>query len=381
MSRSAFFYIVLYLMTVLAPAAKGQETTNSHPSEQTVPADGPYLLYTPEGKTRIISVDTTGVMHDQVMDALPAGFELPVYSHDGKHHFRVGLHPVSRPAWKYKPSGKILVLSDPHGNMDCLVSVLRGNGVINERYEWCFGRNHLVINGDIFDRGEDVIPIFWLVYKLEKEAQDAGGQLSFLLGNHESMVLAGDLRYTKKMYLDLAQKLGMKHPELVGKHTELGRWLSTRNTMQLIGNDLYVHAGIGMRLLESNIDIPRVNEEISRALFLTKAERNELSPLTKLLFGNDGPLWYRGMVRNDERYSPLYADQLESILQRYQAKRVIVGHTIFPNVRSFYGGKVWAVNVDNKENFENVLSRGLLISGNKTYIISDKGILSYPCTE
>mgnify|MGYP000243614500 CR=1 FL=1 len=35
-------------------------------------------------------------------------------------------------------------------------------------------------------------------YKLEEEAAKAGGHVSFMLGNHEPMVLANDLRYTKE---------------------------------------------------------------------------------------------------------------------------------------------------------------------------------------
>lgn len=58
--------------------------------------------------------------------------------------------------------------------------------------------NHLMIIGDIFDRGKDVPQIFWLFYKLEEEAAKAGGHVSFILGNHEPMVLANDLRYTKE---------------------------------------------------------------------------------------------------------------------------------------------------------------------------------------
>lgn len=53
-----------------------------------------------------------------------------------------------------------------------------------------------------------------------------------MLGNHEPMVLANDLRYTKEKYKILAEKLKMEYPRLFGPDTELGRWLETRNTMQ-----------------------------------------------------------------------------------------------------------------------------------------------------
>ncbi len=79
----------------------------------------------------------------------------------------------------------MLVLSDPHGDLDCFVSVLKNNGVIGDRYEWTFGEGQLVVIGDVFDRGDDVVPIFWLLYKLEAEAVRQGGAVIFTLGNHE----------------------------------------------------------------------------------------------------------------------------------------------------------------------------------------------------
>jgi hypothetical protein len=324
---------------------------------------------------RIVTFDMEGSVKDTVYKTIPPGFSVPVVSHSGNHRFEVKLHPISRPQWKYEQPDKLFTLSDPHGDMDCLVSVLRGNNVINGEYEWIYGRNHLMIIGDIFDRGKDVLPIFWLVYKLEKEAGDAGGKVSFLLGNHESMILSGDLRYMDEMYNHASESLGMKYETLFSAATELGRWLGTRNTIEVIGDDLFVHAGLGEDFLKCSPDIPQVNGEMSKALFLTKQERDELSGLTKFLYGNQGPIWYRGMVRNDEKYMPLHQDILYKILEKYQVKRIIVGHTIFPDVVSFYGGRVIDVNVNNKNNFEHVLGRGILIENNNTFVIGDKGVM------
>ena len=69
------------------------------------------------------------------------------------------------------------------------------------------------------------------------------------------------------------------------------------NTMQIIGTDLYVHAGLGKLFYDKDLNIPTVNEEMSRALFMSKKERKALSTLTDFLYGNDGPIWYRGLVR------------------------------------------------------------------------------------
>ena len=117
--------------------------------------------------------------------------------------------------------------------------------------------------------GVDVLPIYWLIYKLEKEAEDAGGKVTFLIGNHETMVLGNDLRYTKKKYTQLADTLGMTYPELWQK-SELGHWLKTRNSIQVVGDNLFVHAGLSKEFLDRNYDIPTVNEIVSDGLFLTK---------------------------------------------------------------------------------------------------------------
>lgn len=338
-------------------------------------ADGPYVIYEPDGRTRVVSVDRRGQIKDTTYAALPPDFTLHIIDHKGRFPFDVRLHPVKRPEWKYKQPDKVFVMSDPHGKLDCVISLLRGNRIINEKFQWSFGKNHLVVIGDIFDRGKDVPQIFWLFYKLEQEAEEAGGHVSFLLGNHEPMVLANDLRYTKGKYKLLAEKLDMAYPKLFGPDTELGRWLGTRNTMQTIGSNLYVHAGLGKEFYDRNLSIPTVNEEMSRALFMNKKERKTLSPLTAFLYGNSGPIWYRGLVRTDPKYNPLPQDSLQMIMKRYHAEHILVGHTIFKDISTFYEGKVIGVNVDNEENRKKKRGRALLIDRNTYFVVGDKGVM------
>lgn len=342
--------------------------------KEVLSADGPYVIYEPDGRTRVISVDGKGRIKDTTYVALPRDFTLHVVDHKGRYPFDVKLHPIRRSEWKYSRPDKVFVMSDPHGKLDCVISLLQGNHVINKDYQWSFGKNHLVVIGDIFDRGKDVPQIFWLFYKLEKEAAEAGGNVSFLLGNHEPLVLANDLRYTKGKYKALAEKLNLDYPRLFAPDTELGRWLGTRNTMQIIGHDLYVHAGLGKEFYDRDLSIPTVNEEMSRALFMSKKERKALSPLIAFLYGNSGPIWYRGLVRTDPKYHPLPSDSLQMIMKRYEVEHIIVGHTIFKDISTFYGGKVIGVNVDNEENRKKKRGRAMLIDRNAYFVVGDKGI-------
>ena len=122
---------------------------------------------------RVISVTAQGQIEDTTYTVLPQDFTLHVTDHKGRYPFDVKLHPVKRPEWQYRQPDKVFVMSDPHGKLNCVMSLLRGNNVIDKDYHWSFGTNHLVVIGDIFDRGKDVPQIFWLFYKLE-QAADAG---------------------------------------------------------------------------------------------------------------------------------------------------------------------------------------------------------------
>lgn len=360
------FVLLTSCFTQLSGADKDHE-------EKKLSADGPYLLYPEEGGFRSISVDMAGCLNDQTFKAIPKGFSFDVYSDKGEKLFPVALHKVKRPEWKSRQAEKMLILSDPHANWECFSSILKEWKVVDEDYRWTFGKNQLVVIGDVFDRGKDVLPIFWLLYKLEKEAADAGGQLVFLLGNHEGMVLAGDLRYVKDKYLHLADTLGIPYQQLWNKQTELGRWLATRNTMQLIDDNLFVHAGLSLQFLDKNKSIPEVNKIMSEGLFLTKQERKDASEDIAFMYATYGPIWYRGMVHSADRYHPLYPEDLPKIFDKYKAKRLFVGHTIFDDISTFYKYRVVAVNVDNKKNMEKKRGRGVLVEDNRMYVIFDSG--------
>ena len=367
--------LLLVMMSTGAYAGTHHSVSKKKQNKEKLSVDGPYILNQADGSVRIISVNEKREIEDTTYVSLPKDFNFRVTDHKGRYPFEVQLHSVNRPDWQYTHPEKTFVMSDPHGRLDCVISLLQGNGVINDQYQWSYGNNHLVVIGDVFDRGKDVMQIFWLLYKLEDEAAKAGGHVSFLLGNHEALVLSNDLRYTNGKYTLLAEKLNMKYPQLLGANTELGRWLGTRNTMQIVGNDLYVHAGLGKNFYDRKLDIPFVNEETSKALFISKKKRKKLSPLTEFLYGNEGPIWYRGLVKTDPKYKPLAQDSLQLILDRYNVQHIIVGHTIFKDISTFYQGRVIAVNVDNKRNKKKKRGRGILIDKGVYYIVGDGGIL------
>lgn len=356
------FIIVLFALAAFSFGASAQ-----------LDADGPYIFYNSDGTARIVSVDVGGVISDKVVPAPKAGDKFTVTEHDGAHSFEVTLHETCRPEWKRPAPEKMFIMSDPHGRLDCVLSLLQGNGVIDSDLHWSFGEGELFVIGDVMDRGKDVVQIYWLLYELEAEARAVGGRVSFVLGNHEPMVLSGDVRYTKKKYLELADSLGMEYRKMLGPDTELGQWLATRNAMEIVGDALFVHAGLGQDFLNRNLEIPYVNKTISRGLFMTKDERKADSEELYYMFKSLSPIWYRGLVLKDKKYFPADEIVLAYALTRYGVDRIYVGHTIFRDVKSRFGGRVVGVNVDNALNRAKGRGRAVLVEGGRLFVVTDDG--------
>ncbi len=97
--------------------------------------------------------------------------------------------------WQFSDINRVVAVSDIHGAYDALVSTFQKAGIIDEDLGWSGGETHLVITGDLLDRGPGSRQVMDLVMRLEREADLAGGQVHQLLGNHEVMNLNGDVRY------------------------------------------------------------------------------------------------------------------------------------------------------------------------------------------
>lgn len=105
------------------------------------------------------------------------------------------LSPAFADEWHFQGVRRIVAVGDVHGAFDDLVATLQVAGVIDSSQGWNGGDTHLVMTGDLLDRGAESRQVMDLIMRLEKEAALAGGQVHLLLGNHEVMNLIGDLRY------------------------------------------------------------------------------------------------------------------------------------------------------------------------------------------
>jgi hypothetical protein len=114
--------------------------------------------------------------------------------------FGVGMisAPVHADDWRVDSAGRVVAIADIHGAFAAMVETLQHAGVIDGELRWSGESTHLVIVGDILDRGPRSRDAMDLLMRLEQEAPLAGGSVLVLIGNHESMNLIGDLRYVSR---------------------------------------------------------------------------------------------------------------------------------------------------------------------------------------
>jgi len=263
------------------------------------------------------------------------------------------------------PATRLLVVADTHGEYPILVAFLQRQGVLDAKLGWAFGKGQLVVTGDMFDRGAHQTEILWLLYKLEAEARRAGGAVHVLLGNHEAMVLRGDLRYLHPRYPAAAKALGAaSYSELFAPGTVLGDWLRSRPAVLKLGDLLLLHGGISPAILDAGLGVDALNAGIRASLAAPIAQSKTLGARTALIAGSEGPQWYRGYF--GEGSEPTSATDVDRTLKTYGVSRVLIGHTVVDEVTPLYGGKIIAVQVyphRDKANGAPILEGALRESG------------------
>jgi len=304
--------------------------------------DGPYVFDVGNGRSRALGVRAGARIEEEI--APGAAVQVPGFVLDGAEDLEVPLTPRSPEPAKYEGIGRILAVSDVHGEYEPFVRLLRACGVLDASLHWSFGAGHLVLVGDVMDKGSKVTECLWLLYRLEDEARRAGGRVHLLLGNHEVGALGGRRDYLVPKYLQVEAILGREFEELFGGNTVLGAWLRARNTIVEIDGILFVHGGLDREVVERGFDLDEINRRIRSGIDQAPLLRAWV-PKNRFLFGPRGPLWYRGYLRAKPG-SPRAGDRdVASILDHFGARAVVVGHTTVPHIQVAYGKRVIAINV------------------------------------
>ncbi len=371
---SILSYLLLSLIILINPVAsddayQASEVKNNNPADISKPInDGPYI-FNQSDSSFIVFYICEGFFENQLLKSADT-IKFRGFCSDTDEVYTVSPEANYGRSEIFTDVARILPISDIHGWYDKLVDILAAGGVIDENQQWIFGDGHLVINGDVFDRGAFVTECLWLIYRLEQEAKRTGGEVPYILGNHELMVLRGDNRYINNKYIDgIVKVTAIDHQYLYGKQFVLGRWLRTRNTVVKINDILFVHGGISPSIVERYMSMGEINRIVRDNIDVPDSSA-AFTETADFLFGSGGPLWYRGYFHDVEKENTgASEEEINKILSYFDVNKIVVGHTGVDSIMWLYNNKVIAAHVDLD------LDRldALLWQDGKFYRISESG--------
>jgi len=311
---------------------------------------------------------------------------------------------VQRSNWEWNGIPRIVVLGDVHGSYEKMVTLLKGTETIDDRLAWIGGDQHLVLCGDLTDRGSNDRAVMDLARRLQKEAAAAGGKVHVVLGNHDVMNLTRDRRYWNADLLDefaadesaeernealrkfrsvqqtqgAREAFGEKFPpgyfaraRAFAPDGEYGSWLLEQPTVIKVNGVLFVHGGLTRRVAKLGLD--EINRRVTADIraFLAAADelgnavpfpadlsdivltarelRNRaakavLEAHEGLAFDSAGPLWYRGTSIENER---LESNRVDHVLDSLGARAEMMGHTVTRSgkISTRFNGTVYRADV------------------------------------
>lgn len=190
--------------------------------------------------------------------------------------------------WNTSTDARIVALSDLHGAHEAFVRTLASASLIDSEENWTGGADHLVIVGDILDRGPDSRESMDLLMRLEKQAVEQGGFVHVLIGNHEAMNLIADLRYVSdEEFLAFADEESLDEradwfaryrehrdePELTREAFDekfpagffahrrafaadglYGQWLLSKPVIVVVNGTAFVHGGVSPMVAELGLE-------------------------------------------------------------------------------------------------------------------------------
>ncbi|RDZ27531.1 metallophosphoesterase [Lysobacter silvisoli] len=310
--------------------------------------DGPHVFVDGSGY-RVVATRRDGAqwrVHERRLPLQPAPTLTVEVGDPVRTRFEVTLRPTPAAEDGDTPAqpARLLVLSDMEGEFDRYTALLRAQGVVDEKLHWRYGDGHIALVGDFVDRGRDMLPLLWLIYRLDDEARRAGGRVHYVLGNHEQLGLSGRMKYWPRHLVATQAALGEQ--ALFGERSVLGAWLRSKPVIARVGDTLLVHGGISAAFLDRDLDVAAANA-VARPHYGTPLD--EMPEAAAAVLGRSGVTWYRGMALPDDPKYARDADpsaHLDRALQRYGVRRIAIGHTIVPNVRLQQNGRVLALDLD-----------------------------------
>jgi len=287
----------------------------------------------------------------------------------------------------YPKQERVIALGDLHGDLSLTLKYLRLAKVINKNGDWIGKKTFVVQVGDQLDSGREPgdsydddmindIEVMKYLTELDLKANKEGGRVISLLGNHEILNVEGDIRYVSKNDLtnfnrdgDL-QKAKKERIKSFKPGNEYAKLLGcTRQSAIIIGNNLFVHAGITSQFME-DYEVKDINDfykinDCIRKWLLGMINRDNVSSLlsdykksifwTRILGSLPADvdvLDEKDKLINEE----ICSDYIKKVLDVLKVGNMIIGHTpqfIYGTngVNSTCNKKIWRVDIGGSKAF------------------------------
>jgi len=306
---------------------------------------------------------------------------------------------------------KIIAVGDLHGDYRNFIKILKKAGIVDDDLDWIAGKTHFVQNGDVMDRGHYAKSIFDLIKKLEKQAEEAGGKVHMLIGNHEELNITGmaprypgyvsPLQFLSFLPDDSKKKLEKEYEEEIEKaktndnsnssvdaeikfwtevitkpnpyqyeytlnfNENYGKWIIEHNAIIRINDTIFVHGGISKRF--STWSLEKINNTYREELTMLRlTHKRGTGPVFKpqIVYEHDSPLWFRDLATNQDAS---FIEDVNLILDNLGAKHMVIAHTPYgstgspvvpENVRAIsrFDDKIWIIDTGISEYYGGILS-------------------------
>jgi len=368
--------VLLIVGIIILISLNGSLEYGNNPQAIDLDNEGPYVFYDTDSTLNVNYIKgnkTDGFYLDtkeyQTAEKINARCFIPLDS--SKFSFTLKSEFLS-PKATYSDNQPILAISDIESGYIAFRDFLKSNKVIDKNLNWIFGKGHLVLVGDFVDRGFSTTQVLWFIYKLEQEAKKHDGYVHFIIGNHELYNMQGKYKSASYKYYGVASILGKQHHDLYNENSFIGKWMASKNSLELINGTLFTHGGIHPDIANYDISIDQVNQINRDNYYYSYFPKPQESVAQLILSNKKGICWYRGYFKDD-----LTQEQVEKGIHKFNAKAIVVGHTLQRKVNKLYNGKVFAIDVkhpkDYNKNWPNKKSEGLLITEDNYFRVKANG--------
>ncbi len=269
---------------------------------------------------------------------------------------------------------RIVAIGDLHGDIEATRKVLTLAGAIDKSDNW-IGKDLIIVQtGDQIDRGDYDKEIIDLFEKLDNQAKKSGGRVYSLNGNHEIMNSQGDMRYvTENAYKSFVDPIINIKSELlknipIEKRYRYAQFLSggnyakklsERNTILVLGENVFVHGGLLPKHIKYGID--KINKEVKDWL-----SSDKITDAPLMVREEDSVVWNRQFA-DEKKESDCQI--LEKTLSMIPAKRMIIGHTVHAEgITSDCNNSVWRIDTGISKYYQGKI-QVLEIKGEKIKVL------------